>query len=40
MHVADIERELKAAIEGFDASPELRTCRRCGHIQPEQLPGA
>lgn len=30
MHVADIEKELKAAIEAFDASVELRTCRRCG----------
>ena len=38
MHVADIERELKAAIERFDASLELRTCRRCGRVQPEQPP--
>lgn len=38
MHVADIERELKAAIERFDASAELRTCRRCGYIQPEKPP--
>jgi 3-hydroxyanthranilate 3,4-dioxygenase len=36
MHVADIEKELKAAIERFDASRELRTCRRCGYVQPEQ----
>ena len=40
MHVADIERELKAAIEGFAASHELRTCRRCGYLQPEQPGGA
>ena len=38
MHVADIEKQLKAAIEAFDASPELRTCRRCGHVQPEKPP--
>jgi 3-hydroxyanthranilate 3,4-dioxygenase len=38
MHVADIERELKTAIERFDASPGLRTCRGCGHVQPEQPP--
>jgi hypothetical protein len=38
MHVADIERELKAAIEGFDASLELRTCSRCGYVQPEKPP--
>ena len=35
MHVADIETQLKAAIEAFDASLELRTCRRCGYVQPE-----
>jgi len=38
MHVADIERELRAAIEAFDASVALRTCRRCGHVQPERPP--
>ena len=38
MHVADIEKELRAAIEQFDASPALRTCRSCGHVQPERPP--
>jgi 3-hydroxyanthranilate 3,4-dioxygenase len=38
MHVADIERELKAAIEGFDRSVALRTCRGCGHVQPDRAP--
>ena len=38
LHVADIERELKAVIEGFDGSVELRTCRRCGYVQPEKAP--
>ena len=38
MHVADIERELKAAIERFDGSLELRTCRACGHVQPDRAP--
>ena len=38
MHVADIEKELRAAIEHFDASEELRTCRRCGDLQPERPP--
>jgi 3-hydroxyanthranilate 3,4-dioxygenase len=38
MHVADIEKELKSAIERFDASLELRTCKRCGHVQPERAP--
>ena len=34
LHVADIERDLKAAIEHFDASATLRTCSKCGHVQP------
>ncbi len=38
MHVADIEKELRAAIEQFDASVDLRTCRSCGHVQPERPP--
>ena len=38
MQVGDIEKDLKAAIERFDESLELRTCRRCGHVQPEQPP--
>jgi 3-hydroxyanthranilate 3,4-dioxygenase len=38
MHVADIETELKTAIERFDASVELRTCAKCGHVQPERAP--
>ena len=38
MHVADIEGELKAAIDGFDGSVELRTCRACGSVQPDRAP--
>jgi 3-hydroxyanthranilate 3,4-dioxygenase len=38
LHVADIEKDLKAAIERFDASVALRTCRACGYVQPEQPP--
>jgi len=38
MHVADIEKALKSAIEQFDASVDLRTCRQCGHLQPEKPP--
>jgi 3-hydroxyanthranilate 3,4-dioxygenase len=34
MHVANIETELKAAIQGFDASQDLRTCTSCGYVQP------
>jgi 3-hydroxyanthranilate 3,4-dioxygenase len=38
MHVADIEKELRTVIEQFDASDKLRTCARCGHVQPERPP--
>ncbi len=38
MYVGDIEKDLKAAIERFDASVELRTCGRCGHVQPDKPP--
>jgi 3-hydroxyanthranilate 3,4-dioxygenase len=38
MHVAAIERELKAAIEHFDASVDLCTRRQCGYVQSEQPP--
>jgi 3-hydroxyanthranilate 3,4-dioxygenase len=38
MHVADIERELKAAIDGFDGSVALRTCRACAYVQPARAP--
>ena len=38
MHVADIERELRAAIECFDDRQDLRTCGRCGYVQPERAP--
>lgn len=34
MYVADIETQLKQAIEAFDASESLRTCRGCGYVQP------
>ncbi|MEA2639136.1 MAG: 3-hydroxyanthranilate 3,4-dioxygenase [Chloroflexota bacterium] len=34
MHVANIETELKLAIEQFNASAALRTCQVCGYVQP------
>jgi 3-hydroxyanthranilate 3,4-dioxygenase len=37
MHVADIETELKKAIQSFDASVQLRTCRACGYVQPADI---
>jgi 3-hydroxyanthranilate 3,4-dioxygenase len=38
MHAADIEKDLKHAIERFDTSRELRRCRACGHVQPDRAP--
>ena len=38
MNALDLERGLRAAIEAFDANEALRTCRQCGHVQPEQAP--
>ena len=38
MSAMDIERDLRAAIEAFDASVELRTCRHCHQVQPDQAP--
>jgi 3-hydroxyanthranilate 3,4-dioxygenase len=35
MSAMDIEHDLRAAIEAFDASEALRTCQRCGYVQPE-----
>ncbi len=37
MYVANIETELKAAIERFDADEQLRTCSSCGYVQPERV---
>ena len=38
MSAMDIERDLRAAIEAFDGSAALRTCRQCGHVQPDHAP--
>jgi 3-hydroxyanthranilate 3,4-dioxygenase len=38
MSAMDIERDLRAAIEAFDGSVALRTCRSCGHVQPDEAP--
>ena len=38
MSAMDIEADLRAAIEAFDGSMALRTCAKCGHLQPEQAP--
>jgi len=35
MAVANIETELKAAIQHFDSDERLRTCSACGFVQPE-----
>ena len=38
MSAMDIERDLRTALEAFDASQELRTCKACGFVQPEHAP--
>jgi 3-hydroxyanthranilate 3,4-dioxygenase len=38
MRAADIEADLKRAIDHFDGSAGLRSCRACGHVQPERAP--
>jgi 3-hydroxyanthranilate 3,4-dioxygenase len=38
MSAMDIERDLRAAIETFDGDEALRTCRKCGHVQPKHAP--
>jgi 3-hydroxyanthranilate 3,4-dioxygenase len=40
LHVADIERDLKTAIEQFDASVALRTCPKCSHFQADRAPAS
>jgi 3-hydroxyanthranilate 3,4-dioxygenase len=38
MRAADIETDLKRAIERFDGSAELRTCPACRYVQPDRAP--
>ena len=33
-HVGDIESELSTAIESFNRDEQLRSCSRCGHVEP------
>ena len=37
MYVANIETELREAIQAFDRNAELRTCRSCGFTQPDKV---
>src|SRR5699024_7674922 len=37
LELSDIATELKAAIEEFNSSEELRTCDNCGHVMPEEV---
>lgn len=36
LELTDIATQLKAAIEEFDGSEDLRTCEKCGHVMPEE----
>ncbi|MCB5942956.1 3-hydroxyanthranilate 3,4-dioxygenase, partial [bacterium 210820-DFI.6.52] len=33
----NIETQLKAGIEEFNSSEDLRTCDNCGHVMPEEV---
>ena len=37
MSALDIEAGLKAALLDFDADEARRTCKACGHVQPEKV---
>lgn len=37
LQLTDIATQLKAAIHEFDSSEDLRTCKNCGHIMPEEV---
>ncbi|WP_205177944.1 3-hydroxyanthranilate 3,4-dioxygenase [Siminovitchia sp. FSL H7-0308] len=36
MQLTNIETQLKAGIEQFDSSEELRTCDKCGYVMPAE----
>lgn len=37
MQLTDIETQVKGAIEEFNGSLELRTCKNCGHVMSEEV---
>ncbi|MGE5701897.1 MAG: 3-hydroxyanthranilate 3,4-dioxygenase [Clostridia bacterium] len=36
IQLTNIEVQVKEAIHGFNGSEELRTCKQCGHVMPEE----
>jgi 3-hydroxyanthranilate 3,4-dioxygenase len=38
LHVTDLATQLKPVVEGFNADPSLRTCRKCGAVLPPPAP--
>jgi 3-hydroxyanthranilate 3,4-dioxygenase len=36
VQLSNIEVQVKEAINGFNGSLELRTCKKCGHVMPEE----
>ena len=36
VQLTNIETQVKGAIEQFNGSLELRTCKNCGHVMPEE----
>lgn len=37
IQLSNIEIEVKAGIEEFNSSEELRTCKNCGHVMPREV---
>ncbi|WP_078411714.1 3-hydroxyanthranilate 3,4-dioxygenase [Priestia abyssalis] len=37
VQLTNIETQVKGAIEQFNGSEELRTCKNCGHVMPEEV---
>ena len=33
----DIEKQVKEAIHSFNSNKEIRACKNCGHIMPEEV---
>ncbi|MDQ0185879.1 3-hydroxyanthranilate 3,4-dioxygenase [Cytobacillus kochii] len=37
VQLTNIEKQVKSAIEGFNGDKEVRTCKNCSHIMPEEV---
>ncbi|MBC6975047.1 3-hydroxyanthranilate 3,4-dioxygenase [Bacillus sp. Xin] len=37
VQLSDIEKQVKEAIHSFNSNKEIRACKNCGHIMPEEV---